>query len=255
MAVRKTADQTGLLCTIERYGFTAIVRVAGPLNLTTAPTLRTVFLKCLADEPDRVILDLTGMTITEEVAASVMRSLVNHAAAWPGCPVAVSAPPAVATVLDRMALHRDLTRYSSTAEAVDDPSPSTAPLRLRAWLEATLEAPAAARILVAHACRAWDLGDIADVAELIITELSTNAIRHARTEMEVRLNLSRRYLHLAIRDRNPAPPRLGTDDGSMREEGRGLLVIEALAAAWGYTPTVDGKVVWATLSTVPRGVR
>jgi hypothetical protein len=57
--------------------------------------------------------------------------------------------------------------------------------------------------------------------------------------------LGERFLHVSVRDGSRvAPILLVADPGSDR--GRGLMLINALAAAWGTIPTSDGKVVWAT---------
>jgi hypothetical protein len=70
--------------------------------------------------------------------------------------------------------------------------------------------------------------------------------------MELTVSLRQRYLHLSVRDDCRAAPRLGggstNGEGfSLGTDGRGLKIVEALAAGWGSTPTENGKVVWATL--------
>jgi anti-sigma regulatory factor (Ser/Thr protein kinase) len=110
-------------------------------------------------------------------------------------------------------------------------------------------ATAIARQLVEDACRAWRLGHVRDAAKLVITELVSNVVRHARTEMEISLVASPGALRLAVRDGNPAPPRSDVSEAALAESGRGLVVIQALAIEWGATPSGGGKVVWAVLST------
>jgi anti-sigma regulatory factor (Ser/Thr protein kinase) len=182
--------------------------------------------------------------------------LARHAEAWPGCPVVLAAArPQVAEALERMAVCRYLPLFRTTAEAVNFAGRPRSPARLRARLEPTLSATAAARAIVDEACRAWNLSGVVDVAQLVVTELVSNVIQHAHTEMEVSVAVRELYLHLSVRDRSfDTPRRGGGDDGVMREDGRGMLVIEALSSAWGMTPTDDGKVVWATLRIGPAGV-
>jgi anti-sigma regulatory factor (Ser/Thr protein kinase) len=103
---------------------------------------------------------------------------------------------------------------------------------------------------VGRACERWALHRLRDVAELVVTELVGNVLRHAGTDMEVAVARDRRSLHISVRDRGPGLPRLGgrdTGEGLLREDGRGLLVISALTYAWGCIPVPDGKVVWATI--------
>jgi hypothetical protein len=77
-----------------------------------------------------------------------------------------------------------------------------------------------------------------------------NAVVHARTPLRIVLNRSDRYLHMAVRDRNPhlPVPVVGGLDDPVRDGGRGLALVETFASGWGAMPTGDGKAVWATLS-------
>jgi anti-sigma regulatory factor (Ser/Thr protein kinase) len=109
-------------------------------------------------------------------------------------------------------------------------------------------ATAIARQAVKDACRAWRLDHVQEAAELVITELVSNVVRHAGTDMEISLSASPGALRLAVRDGHPASPRSGAAGATLAESGRGLVVIQALAIEWGTTPTADGKVVWAVLS-------
>jgi anti-sigma regulatory factor (Ser/Thr protein kinase) len=81
---------------------------------------------------------------------------------------------------------------------------------------------------------------------MIVTELVANGIEHAGTPMRLSVAHRSRHLHLALRDESPLPVRSG-DGADDRESGRGLLIVEGLAAAWGCVYTPGGKVVWATL--------
>ena len=91
------------------------------------------------------------------------------------------------------------------------------------------------------------LDPICDDARLITSELSANAVLHARTNFGVTLRSDGSgYLRIEVRDHNghmssPAAPRQDATSG------RGLLIVGALAASWGTQPDGDGKVVWAEL--------
>ena len=112
-----------------------------------------------------------------------------------------------------------------------------------------LAATVTARQVVEGVCRAWHIEHVLETAQLVITELVSNVVRHARTAMEVSLEVSPGALRLAVRDGEPRAPQPGAAGDSMAETGRGLLVIQALTTGWGATPTEHGKVVWAVLST------
>ena len=84
-----------------------------------------------------------------------------------------------------------------------------------------------------------------DVAALCVSELVTNAVVHAGTEIEVRVTERPGAFHVEVRDRRRATvlvgqPPAGPDD----THGRGLFLVESLAAEWGITDEVAGKVVW-----------
>jgi|SRR3954447_14878433 anti-sigma regulatory factor (Ser/Thr protein kinase) len=110
-------------------------------------------------------------------------------------------------------------------------------------------ATAIARQVVEDACRAWRLDHVQDAAQLVITELVSNVVRHAGTKMEISLAASPGVLRLAVRDGSPTSPRPDMSGVTLAENGRGLVVIQALAIEWGATPSGGGKVVWAVLST------
>jgi anti-sigma regulatory factor (Ser/Thr protein kinase) len=89
---------------------------------------------------------------------------------------------------------------------------------------------------------------LVDRAVLLAAELVTNAVVHARTELQLRVELRGELLHLAVRDGSPRLLRLVTIPDPEAEGGRGLWLVEQLARAWGVNRHPDGgKVVWCTL--------
>jgi anti-sigma regulatory factor (Ser/Thr protein kinase) len=109
----------------------------------------------------------------------------------------------------------------------------------------------------------WGIGHLGDGAELLVTELITNAVTASREMTQVcavrlwLLSDSARILIL-IWDGSPDPPVLtgATDDA---EHGRGLLLVDAISEQWGWYPRGDGdgKFVWAIarlrFSALPAG--
>jgi anti-sigma regulatory factor (Ser/Thr protein kinase) len=90
----------------------------------------------------------------------------------------------------------------------------------------------------------------AATAELLISELASNAVRHARTPFEVRVFAGPSGLHVEVVDGSTAPPILG-DWGVEAERGRGLRIVDSLASAWGVEERAGNKAVWFELGSAP----
>src|SRR6266508_3561702 len=132
-----------------------------------------------------------------------------------------------------------------TAFASARQPPTRRVTRLR--LAAVPYSAATARRLVVATCEFWDCTDVAEDATAIASELVANAFRHAATDAELRLELRRDLLTVALTDGSAAPPaRRPADEGEAG--GFGLRIVESLSTTWGWAPTSDGgKIVWAVL--------
>ncbi|MFF5634170.1 SpoIIE family protein phosphatase [Streptomyces sp. NPDC012825] len=108
-------------------------------------------------------------------------------------------------------------------------------------------APGRARRLARRALARWDLEDLTDSVELLISEVVTNAVRYAERPVTLRL-LRTDVLRCEVGDDSPQLPRQrrarDTDEG-----GRGLFLVNRLARRWGATRLSGGKVVWFELAT------
>lgn len=106
---------------------------------------------------------------------------------------------------------------------------------------------ARARRFVAQQCREWDCGDVVEDAQLVVSELVTNALIHGQSQCELRAGLTDAALRIQVIDSGedmPDPQMAGEGD----EHGRGLLLVSAVCAAWGVEALPGGgKVVWAEL--------
>jgi anti-sigma regulatory factor (Ser/Thr protein kinase) len=112
----------------------------------------------------------------------------------------------------------------------------------------------AARDLVSRALVDWRLSQqISDVC-LVVSELVTNAMIHAGTDIDVTLAEHRRSVRVAVRDHSYVRP--VQQDGRSDEGGRGLGIVAELASSWGVLPHSDGgKVVWAVFNAAARPER
>ncbi|MFG1809277.1 SpoIIE family protein phosphatase [Streptomyces sp. NPDC049040] len=105
---------------------------------------------------------------------------------------------------------------------------------------------ARARELSREQLLAWDLGDLVDTTELLVSELVTNALRHGYGDIRLRLLLDR-TLVCEVWDSALVQPRRrrarDTDEG-----GRGLQLVTMLSESWGSRRTHRGKTVWFELA-------
>ncbi|WP_371673797.1 ATP-binding protein [Streptomyces sp. NBC_00289] len=86
-----------------------------------------------------------------------------------------------------------------------------------------------------------------ETAELLVSELVTNAIRHGTGSPVLRLTWNGRTLRIAVSDLSARRPRPRTAD-SAEPGGFGVRIVEQLTQRWGVTPHHAGKTVWAELS-------
>jgi anti-sigma regulatory factor (Ser/Thr protein kinase) len=104
-----------------------------------------------------------------------------------------------------------------------------------------------ARFYVRAALNYHDLGDYAGDAETVTSEFVSNAITHADAlsfSLEVTRMDDSGAVVVIVTDPCPRPPVKRAPDGNA-EHGRGLHVVEALSARWGWTPQDPGKAVYA----------
>ncbi|MFJ9575661.1 SpoIIE family protein phosphatase [Streptomyces sp. NPDC101191] len=104
-------------------------------------------------------------------------------------------------------------------------------------------AASAARHLVRDQLAVWDLDELADVCELVVSELVGNALRYGNGPGALRLLRGERLV-VEVADTGPDLPQIQHADLS-DEGGRGLQLVNMLCRRWGSGRTVTGKVVWA----------
>ncbi|MBT3150753.1 ATP-binding protein [Streptomyces sp. CHD11] len=132
------------------------------------------------------------------------------------------------------------------------PSGAAAERRFRFELAAHPGSPAQARRLTRARLTGWSVcEDTCDTAELVVSELVTNAIVHtASSHIVCELHDGGDLVRIAVRDEGCAPdrPRANTRQRPEEEHGRGLLLVDALCHSWGAHEQGPGLLVWADLS-------
>jgi anti-sigma regulatory factor (Ser/Thr protein kinase) len=84
---------------------------------------------------------------------------------------------------------------------------------------------------------------VVERVELIVSELATNAVRHARTPYDLTVQTGS-VVRIAVRDGSPVPPSIQHPDPTAIG-GRGLLLVDHFSDRWGSELIPGGKVVWA----------
>jgi anti-sigma regulatory factor (Ser/Thr protein kinase) len=88
--------------------------------------------------------------------------------------------------------------------------------------------------------------DVIDVVALLVTELVTNAVLHARTQLHLTVQAEPGVVRLTVEDRSLGTPvvrNYDTDDVT----GRGLALVDMFATRWGVDARPDGKSVWCEI--------
>jgi anti-sigma regulatory factor (Ser/Thr protein kinase) len=114
---------------------------------------------------------------------------------------------------------------------------------VRLALERSLHAPREAR----HAIGQWLAGlpcsdRVTSDAMVVVSELVTNAVVHARSDPVVVAAFDGGRLRIEVHDQDPTPPAIAPRAGETG--GFGLRIVEGLCDAWGWAATEHGKRVW-----------
>lgn len=220
---------------LDRYGGFSIVGQAG--DGATAVGLAE------REQPDVVVLDPGLPDVTDAVV------FVRLRAAAPEAQVVIYSAGQTA---DRGTVARLAEDYVGKDQPVGALVEHVADLCRRRLRVASI-APGESRTSVSRArrfllerCEAWGWERLAEQATLVLSELATNAVVHARSAFELRVTTRDSALRLEITDHGAGhlevrSPRLGD------ERGRGLLIVGEVAAAWGVEYLGAGKCVWAEL--------
>lgn len=114
-------------------------------------------------------------------------------------------------------------------------------------LAADLASVREARRVARETMHDWGLESVSDDVQLGVSELVTNAVRHARTDVVMTLVLDGKVI-VEVKDSDPElrHPAVPTKD-PLATSGRGLQIVSAVSADWGVRSVPDGKVVWFAL--------
>lgn len=123
---------------------------------------------------------------------------------------------------------------------------------VKAGLEADTSSARHARRFVDEVLSRWQCGPLLDDVQLLVSELVTNAVVHAGSEVEVAVRLLGDTVRIEVVDRAPVVPLRASQPAEESESGRGLMLVETMASAWGVEPIDGGKSVWFEVPRIDR---
>lgn len=233
----------------ENVAGVVVATPIGRLDLATYPSLRDTLLKLAADEPLGLVVRLgPDFEVPSRAMLSVFTTVWMKISQWPGTQL---------VLLAETESHRDdlcaggITRFiritTDLGAAVNGVERPPHRMFRRVPLPCSPTAPIMARAVVREVCEVWNLHRITDDAALVVSELVENAVRHARSESVLRVELRPSGLSLAVRDDDPTPPLLESPGPDVPGH-RGVQLVNRISVAWGCAPSSDaGKIVWAVL--------
>lgn len=209
-----------------------------------------VVLEALAREPSAVVYDLANGHRRSEPLSVTFDAIDAYLDRWTGTPLLVHVPDETqAAVLQAHPLARHVTTWPTLADAMAAAHRHRPLERAAVVLDPVLSAPREARSLIDQAFGAWQAKRLVNDAKIVVTEMVTNAVVHARTTVVV--SLSHRpgtsAIRVGVHDASDALPVLGPRAGTLASDGRGLWIVGIVAQGWGYVRMRQGKVVWAVL--------
>jgi anti-sigma regulatory factor (Ser/Thr protein kinase) len=115
-------------------------------------------------------------------------------------------------------------------------------------LESNPQASGAARRFLRERLARSNLDGVGDTIELLTSELVTNVVQHVGSPMTVRVLRNASSVRVEVDDESTVTPTL-TPPGALSQYGRGMWLVDRLAAQWGTRTRDGGKTVWFTVET------
>ena len=220
-----------------------IISVRGPVSDSDATALLNAIADAASLSPRGVLLDLSDTTRLSPLALAAVREARDLAPGWPHpslvvCCAAAQVGEALGSGFPVHARREDGLAH------IDDRRHGQ---RHQVDLEDSLRSPARARKVTADMVARLHLEPMGDELALVVSELVTNAVRHAGPPVRLEIQADDDRVTVAVADGSPGRPvpRQAADDA---EGGRGLPMIDLLAAETGVRANPPGKTVWAALT-------
>jgi len=208
-------------------------------------------------QPDLVLLDLAmpgggGLEAIPRLREASPASQIVVVSGFPGDRLesVTAASGAVGYVEKGLSPKQTVRDVLAVAGVLDSISGA---LSARATFDRDLVSGREARRFMTETLEVWDIGDLLDNVNLLVTELVTNAVVHAESDAEVAVVLGPQRLRVEVADRGEEMPRKREAE-SYDTSGRGMALVDALATDWGIQHRPGGgKIIWFELdrSAIP----
>ncbi|GHF81457.1 hypothetical protein FHX82_003168 [Amycolatopsis bartoniae] len=230
-----------------------LATINGILDSRSYPYLRDALIKLALEQPRAVVARLDELRVDSQPLLTVFSAVWMRVSQWPDVPVfLVSSDADQRGSIVGSAVSKFVPVFATVEDAVRAAEAPPPRRRRRALYPPVLMCSGAARNFVRETCRDWRIEAWTSDALCIASELVENAIEHAGTDLELRLELRSGVLTVAVRDGSPKPAVLRQGKQG-QPVGYGLQIVSDIAKAWGCSPDLEGgKITWATLTTGPR---
>lgn len=237
-------------------GGAVVVSVRGDLDRTS----RAALVSSLADllgEHRGVVLDVSGLRPRHSSAVHAFTEALARAGGWPRACLALVAPGTdLAALLTASRVSDETPVYADVGDALSHLADRPAVLRDGWRFDVDPHAPGRARSRVRELCRRWGLDrEVREAAEIVVTELVTNAVEHAASPSVVEVERHGDAFRMAVRDYGTPTAQDVPEATSWHTpptsspRGRGLAMVAAVSRAWGVLRHTDGKTIWAEMAT------
>ena len=220
----------------------AVLRLSGVTTGTDAARLVRTVRRVQAAQPRGVVVDLTGAEGLCPEAADALASLAAPQSESGASALCLCGTPGLQSTLPGVVLHPSL---DAALAALTE---RRAAPRHVVPIEHSPHGPAQARRAVQAQVEGLGLDDEGDDLLLVVSEMVTNAVRHAEPPVELQIAATADRVVVAVADGSPAPP-VARHAGEDAEGGRGMGLVDLLCSEHGVRADPPGKKVWAA---VPR---
>ncbi|BCZ20410.1 STAS domain-containing protein [Mycobacterium senriense] len=227
-----------------------ILTVEGVLDSSTYRTVRDTVIQAAIDEPAAVIVDINRLHAPSASAWTVFTSARWHVSVWPDVPIlVVCAEPQLQREISTVGVTRYVPIHSTRELALDAVGSQSKRVRRRARtsLARNISSLEIARRVIAEWLTQWGIREMIPIAATLATVLVENVFDHTQSAPVLIVESYQDAVTVAVEDSSAHLPGRHEDSEFGANIVSGLAIVAALSRAWGASPTLSGKTVWALI--------